>query len=498
MPQFERVNTQSVADSVSNQLKHLILGGGLKPGEKLPSERSLSAEFNVARMSLRQGIARLIDVGLLEAHKDGTYVCDVISPSLIEPFSQLLNWYPKAWTDMQSLRLLLETEAVKLACQRHCDADKKTLRLFFEKTQKAFEGKDDRLLMQAIDAMHMAIVDCSYNIVLSTLLRGILSILQTHGAQQASILDREDLQFIQERLYYAVIQGDETTALRMLSRHIDTIKEAYSKTVSDQDKSSYDIENQSNSYRIDKTRARIEHLLICQHFDLTKPLPQADQLAKDVDENVDIVSAALQAMQSSGSLQFEEGHYKTLNSSAEPLITDPLVHLMQTDARVAYDILELRIIVEKSSAYQAAQNHDAEKRRYLKTCLNRLLDDGDEYNAHNNALDDYEYHLAIADMSGNLAITYLMRGLFNLLRGSISNWLVLFNKEVGDISIIENQHIQICDTILANNADGASQAMYDHLHYVVNTMQNIEARRERAQFAEQRWRYIANKHRVTP
>ncbi|MGH1487029.1 MAG: FCD domain-containing protein [Cellvibrionaceae bacterium] len=492
--QFDQINTKSVADSVSEQVKHLILGGGLKPGEKLPSERILATEFNVSRMSLRQGISLLIDIGLLEARKDGTYVCDVISPSLVGPFSQLFSWYPKALHDMLELRLLLQTKAIELAIERSCDSDKDILEFFYDRMQLAFETKKIPEIIEAVKELHLAIIDCSYNLVLATVLRGILSLLQSSLKDDIGKEHLSKYQFIQECLYKAVIQGDSGIANDMLERHIEMVKSfslLSSKVAFDQLSLN---EQPSQSYRIDKAVARIEHLIICQHFEASKALPDLLLLSKEVGESEDVVNAALKVLLEKDILSIEKGKLCVATNSSKPLISDPLAHLINTDWKVALDVFELRIILERNSSYQAAENENYDKRNYLKTCLSRLLANDDDYNAHSNALDDYEFHLAIADLSENLATTYLMRGLFNLLRGSISSWLALFNKEVGDISIIQRQHINICDAILANTPNNASEAMREHLQYVITTVQRIAARKERETYAQQRWRYIENKY----
>lgn len=495
MTQFTQLNTKSVADTVSEKIQHLILGGGLKPGEKLPSERNLAAEFSVSRMSLRQGIALLVDMGLLVVHKDGTYVCDVISPSLVEPFAHLFNWYPKALNDMLELRLLLETEAIELAIKRSCESDQKIIEFFFERMQTAFSDGEQQI-MPAVNDFHMAIIDCSYNLALATVLRGILALLRSSYEQHPNISHLNEFQFIQERLYQAVISKDTAMAQKMVNRHIEILKSLYP-TLDENKETNINGENTKedtvNSLLLDKTISRIEHLLICGYYEAGKRMPSAKEIANEINESEETIETSLSLMEERSLLIKKSGQLFAVKREAQPLINDPLVHLMNTDTRIAYNVLELRILLERNSAFQASKNDNIDKRNHLKSCLNKLLTEEGEYNANNNSIDDYEFHLAIADMSENLAITYLMRSLFNLLRVSISSWLALFNKEVGDISIIQNQHIDVCDSILASKPEEASEAMRAHLQYVITTMQDIYARKEREMYAQQRWRYLGNK-----
>lgn len=491
--QFDRINTTSVADAISQKIKSLILGGSLKPAEKLPSERSLAKEFSVSRMSLRQGVALLVDIGLLEVRKDGTYVCDVISPSLVEPFVQLFSWYPKSLNDMLDLRLLLQKEAIKLAVERRSESDQEILSFFFEKMQDAFNQKKTPLIFESVKELHLAIVDCSYNLVLATVLRGIFSLLHSTLRDDINNEQLKKYQFIQECLYKSIILGDIQIAYDMLERHIDMIR-SFTVAPHSSDTSEAFAKQSDISYRIDRTVARLEHLIVCQHFEVNKPLSELQLLAKEVGESEDIVNLALKVLLDKELMQTHDNQLYISPHCAQPLVSDPLAHLINTDWKVALDVFELRILLEENSAFQASNNEHTEKRDHLKRCLERLLTKGEQYNAQSNALDDYEFHLAIADLSENLATTYLMRGLFNILRASISNWLTLFHKEVGDISIIQDQHIAICQSINNSQPEAAKEAMRDHLQFVITTVQQTVARKEREAYAQQRLRYIKNKH----
>jgi len=501
MRQFNKLNTKSVADTVSEQIQYLVLGGGLKPGEKLPSERFLSAEFNVSRMSLRQGIAQLVKIDLLVTKKDGTYICDAISPSLIEPFAQLFNWYPKALIDMSNLRLLLEEEAIRLSIRRIGTSDKKIISKYFEKMQVSFikckkEDNDQKQLMIDIDDFHLALIDSSYNLAIATVLRGIFALLQNSLNDKTHIEHLNEFQFIQERLYRAVLESDPELSTKMLQRHIDFTKTLYgnsNEVIDNKELNNEAVADTSPQFKLDKTISRIEYLLICDHFEANKVIPSNKKIADLIQEDISTVEKALGVMLKRGQISKLKGSFLANDSETKPLINDPLVHLMQTDRRIAYNVLELRILLEQHSAFEAAKNTSNEKRVHLKNCLDRLLARKKDFDPDSNAIDDYEFHSAIADMSDNLATSYFMRGLFNLLRTSISSWLELFKTEVGDISIIQNQHIEICDAILASNPDAAKEAMHEHLQYVIITMKRIYEYKEREMYADLRWRYLDNK-----
>ena len=60
---------------IRESLKDQISQGLLAPGQQLPSEDELAADYGVSRMTVRQGLASLIDDGLLyRRHGSGTFV----------------------------------------------------------------------------------------------------------------------------------------------------------------------------------------------------------------------------------------------------------------------------------------------------------------------------------------------------------------------------------------------------------------------------------------
>ncbi|UDM31904.1 GntR family transcriptional regulator [Lentilactobacillus laojiaonis] len=62
---------------IHNEIKTNIEDGKWKIGDRIPSERELSIDFGVSRMTLRQAIQTLVDEGILERRVgSGTYVAN--------------------------------------------------------------------------------------------------------------------------------------------------------------------------------------------------------------------------------------------------------------------------------------------------------------------------------------------------------------------------------------------------------------------------------------
>ncbi|MFM8322699.1 MAG: GntR family transcriptional regulator [Chloroflexota bacterium] len=98
---------------IRNTLRDDILNQVLLPGQKLPSEDELAARFNVSRMTVRQGVADLIDDGLLyRRHGVGTFVAH---PHIERDHSHLSNFVETARTEGIDLRVRLLSAEVTQA-----------------------------------------------------------------------------------------------------------------------------------------------------------------------------------------------------------------------------------------------------------------------------------------------------------------------------------------------------------------------------------------------
>src|SRR4030042_1670827 len=92
--EFLSVRPNRVSHQVAEQIKNLILGGKLKPGDKLPSERELSKVIGVGRLSLREGLRILEASGIVKTRygvHSGNYVTKIGVEHLTEKFSDMLK-----------------------------------------------------------------------------------------------------------------------------------------------------------------------------------------------------------------------------------------------------------------------------------------------------------------------------------------------------------------------------------------------------------------------
>ena len=119
------------SEVIFHYFREKIKSGELKPGDPLPSERTLQKQLGVSRFSLREGLARLNAIGAIDTqHGKTTRVSQQVnSDSLKNVFLPV-----QATTDTQfrgdlyEARVVLETEIAGLAAQRRTEKDLMELR----------------------------------------------------------------------------------------------------------------------------------------------------------------------------------------------------------------------------------------------------------------------------------------------------------------------------------------------------------------------------------
>ena len=103
------------ADVIMDQIERLILEGKVRPGQKLPSERSLAEEFDVSRPTVREAVQKLEARGLIQRrHGGGTFVAEHVGSTFIDPMMAMIQRSPDGTFDILELRFALESVAACL------------------------------------------------------------------------------------------------------------------------------------------------------------------------------------------------------------------------------------------------------------------------------------------------------------------------------------------------------------------------------------------------
>lgn len=158
------------SEHVLNHLRNLIQAGKLKPGDRLPAERSLSVALQVSRPTLRAALRSLVAMGILDSRRgSGTYVVNVDTPPVLDAGPLTLMATLRGFTreEMFQARLALETAAAGLAAEH---ATSEQLTQLAEELTGIFATVDEPEAFLLHDAkFHSLIAEASNNRILAAL-----------------------------------------------------------------------------------------------------------------------------------------------------------------------------------------------------------------------------------------------------------------------------------------------------------------------------------------
>ena len=130
MGRFKPIRQFRISEEVLSQLKESILLGKFKSGEKLPSERELTEEFQVSRCVIREAIRILEITGfvtLRQCPTGGAFVTDLSFDHVGNAFLDLFLSNKVSIPELANVRLFVEPEVARLAALNAIEEDRKRL-----------------------------------------------------------------------------------------------------------------------------------------------------------------------------------------------------------------------------------------------------------------------------------------------------------------------------------------------------------------------------------
>jgi GntR family transcriptional repressor for pyruvate dehydrogenase complex len=118
---FTPIASQRAFEDIAAQIRNLVARGQLKPGDRLPAERNLSAMFNVSRNTLREALRALELAGMIELRKGasgGAFVLPGNSGVVVNGLRDLYHLGAITPESLTEARIWLSAIVVRVACER--------------------------------------------------------------------------------------------------------------------------------------------------------------------------------------------------------------------------------------------------------------------------------------------------------------------------------------------------------------------------------------------
>jgi len=221
-----RLRTGSLTSQVCDEISRMILEGGMRPGDKLPSMADLEARFGVSHTVMREALRVLETRGLVQIqHGKGAVVSQSPSEALGLSLSTIFQLHDGTMVNLMELRTILETEVARLAAIRRNDQDLEAM----EASLKRFEHPplSTDVYIDADVAFHNALVSATYNPVLGS----VINSLQWLLVESRSITFRGPAEGVTRalkahwRIYEMVKAQDPEGAKNAMLQHLQETQE---------------------------------------------------------------------------------------------------------------------------------------------------------------------------------------------------------------------------------------------------------------------------------
>ncbi len=219
--QFEKIqnNGPKVPELVMDSLLKAMEAGTIRVGEELPPERDLAEALGISRNSLRECLAILNFMGIVENRGNRKILVKHAdrfrkARSLIE-----LSYSQDTFEDFMEFRRTNEREIARLACRRATDEDLERLRNSVERLES------DASDFEADVEFHVNLAYASHNTIFAAMLNYVNSLILE---LRMRFFEREEYHGktaeAHRRIYEAVLARDEELAAYEMGRHLRIIE----------------------------------------------------------------------------------------------------------------------------------------------------------------------------------------------------------------------------------------------------------------------------------
>lgn len=209
-----RLERRPVHHQIAEQLRVMIRQERFAPGGVLPGERELAARFQVSRNSLRQAIASLEAMGLVQTRQGaGVFVTRTQDDATISRMADALLDPDRSLIAVIEARLAMEPSAAGLAAGRRSEEDLTELEMFIP-----MDGPNPETVP---GNFHPRLVQATGNPVLVRLIRA----LTTGPGNVGRLISRfpaaqQDWEQAHQDIHDAIRDADPTAASHHMTEHL--------------------------------------------------------------------------------------------------------------------------------------------------------------------------------------------------------------------------------------------------------------------------------------
>lgn len=223
------VETHRASEAIYEQIKELIVQGQLKPGDRLPSERSLIEVMGRSRPTVREALRMLEREGFIRTIPGGSgAVVQQLSTDIVaQSLDTMLQVGQVTLTELGEFRINNDVTVARWAAQRRTQSDIDALKSILDQMEQCIQRRDWEGFLELDPEFHYQLACAGKNTV-SAIMSRVLSQLSTpisvkhilgqseRGTEQ-QILNIWDMH---KRIFEAVRDGYPQKAAEAMASHI--------------------------------------------------------------------------------------------------------------------------------------------------------------------------------------------------------------------------------------------------------------------------------------
>lgn len=226
--QLKRKKKPSLREEIVRQISEMISSGRLTPGDQLLSERQLVEILGVSRTAIREALAKLASMGIIEVRPgEGTYVKEFSLDALVEPLATALLGEREAVEQLIEVRSILESKIVVLATERATKEDIARLKWHALRVIEAANAEPEASVTDT--EFHLSLADATHNKLLvntMSMLSGLMK--ETYDPARKKMLRGPNAKLFGEqhlRICEAIESRRGKEAEQIMLEHLELVRQ---------------------------------------------------------------------------------------------------------------------------------------------------------------------------------------------------------------------------------------------------------------------------------
>ncbi len=178
---FEPIAPSRAFEEIAAQIRELVASGRLKPGDRLPAERDLSAKFKVSRNTLREALRALELSGMIELRKGaagGAFVLPGSSGVVVNGLRDLYHLGAIKPEHLTEARVWLSEVVVRVACERLTEQDLLALEENIALATKADKAGNFQQRADLHREFHNLLAAATRNPIITITMEGVMEVMR--------------------------------------------------------------------------------------------------------------------------------------------------------------------------------------------------------------------------------------------------------------------------------------------------------------------------------